>query len=407
MAEESWAGISYADLAEPQKEFLTSVIQDSDRNFFLKGCAGSGKTVVAAHAIRILRKEQNKSVKLLVYTKLLSKFINDGFRDIGSEIENVEHFHSWRPNFEDNVDIIIVDESQDFQSDWISKVKSFSQNQIWLGDASQQIYADSKYDDGFKIINNEFANSNETELNTNYRNSISIAQLAKCFINVNEFDHRAGVSLKKKIDDFIIPIANNERQTSGARNQPNIFIEAKNDSDEFDAIAKTIKDIQNGNEPSKQIAIAQLKHDHLDWIGSELRNRGIDFLRIPKNKEITELPNFDHRNLIILSPIHSLKGLEFDYIFFPRSEEHKIGFWEEKEINDNLMFVLFSRAKTRIYCSYVNKSQSYVYKAISSDINNDFFQFVKSSEILGGTLPVQSNEEAEKKVEEYFDGLGL
>jgi len=407
MAEESWAGISYADLADPQKDFLTSVIQDSDRNFFLKGCAGSGKTVVAAHAIRILRKEQNKSVKLLVYTKLLSKFINDGFRDIGSEIENVEHFHSWRPNFEDQVDMIIVDESQDFQMEWITKVKSFSNNQIWLGDASQQLYADSKYDDGFKSINNEFSNSNETELTTNYRNSISIAQLAKCFINVNEFDHRSGVSLKKKVDDFIIPIANNERQTSGARNQPNIFIEAKNESDEFDAIAKIIKDIQNGNEPSKQIAIAQLKHDHLDWIGSELRNRGVDFLRIPKNKDITDLPNFDQRNLTILSPIHSLKGLEFDYIFFPRSEEQKIGFWEEKEINDNLMFVLFSRAKTRIYCSYVNKSQSYVYNAIKSDINNDFFQFVGSTEILGDSVPEQSNEEAEKKVEEYFDGLGL
>lgn len=405
MAEESWAGISYADLAEPQKDFLTSVIQDSDRNFFLKGCAGSGKTVVAAHAIRILRKEQNKSVKLLVYTKLLSKFINDGFRDIGSEIENVEHFHSWRPNFEDNVDMIIVDESQDFQMEWITKVKSFSNNQIWLGDASQQLYADSKYDDGFKSINNEFANSNIPELTINYRNSISIAQLAKCFITVNDFDHRAGISLNQKIDDFIIPIANNERQTSGARNQPNIFIEARNESDEFDAIAKIIKDIQNGNEPSKQIAIAQLKHDHLDWVESELRKRGVNIFRITKGK--TELPNFDHRNLTILSPIHSLKGLEFDYIFFPRSETHKIGFWEEKEINDNLMFVLFSRAKTRIYCSYVNKSQSYVYKAIRSDINNDFFQFVNSSEILGDAMPVQSNEEAEKKVEDYFDGLDL
>jgi superfamily I DNA/RNA helicase len=405
MAEESWAGISYADLADPQKTFLTSIIQDSDRNFLLKGCAGSGKTVVAAHTIRILRKKQNKSVKLLVYTKLLSKFINDGFRDIGSEIENVEHFHSWRPNFEDQVDMIIVDESQDFKMDWITKVKSFSNNQIWLGDASQQIYSESKYDDGYKSINNEFANSNVTELTTNYRNSISIAQLAKCFINVNDFDHRAGVSLKQKVDDFIIPIANNERQTSGARNQPNIFIEAKNDSDEFDAIAKIIKDIQNGNEPNKQIAIAQLKHDHLDWIESELRKRGVNLLRITKGK--TELPNFDHRNLTILSPIHSLKGLEFDYIFFPRSEEQKIGFWEEKEINDNLMFVLFSRAKTRIYCSYVNKAKSYVYKAISSDINNDFFQFVKSSEILGDALPLQSDEEAEKKVEEYFDGLGL
>ena len=282
MAEESWAGISYADLADPQKDFLTSVIQDSDRNFFLKGCAGSGKTVIAAHVIRILRKEKNISVKLLVYTKLLSKFISDGFKDIGNEIENVENFHSWRPNFNDQVDMIIVDESQDFRMDWITKVKSFSQNQIWLGDASQQIYANSKDDAGFRNINAEFSNSNETELTTNYRNSISIAQLAKCFININEFDQKAGITLEEKINNFIIPIANNERQTSGARNQPNIFIEAKNESDEFDAIAKIVKDLQNNDEPSKQIAITHLIHNrtsepepnHLDYMEIELRKRG-------------------------------------------------------------------------------------------------------------------------------------
>ncbi len=406
MAENSWAGIVYAEIVGPQKEFLLKVIQNSDKNYFLKGCAGSGKTVIAAHLIRILRKEQHKSVKLLVYTQLLAKFIKDGFRDIDRDIENVEHFHSWRPNFDDKADIIIVDESQDFKLDWISKVKSFSQNQIWLGDASQQLYAESKSDDGFRNINQEF-NDSTTKLDSNYRNSISIAQLAKCFININEFDHRAGITLKQKIDAFMIPIANNERQTSGARNQPNLFIEAKNESDEFDAIAKIINNIQSKNESSKQIAIAQLTHDHLGKIGVELKNRGIDFLRIPKNKDLAELPNFDHRNLIILSPIHSLKGLEFDYIIFPRSESHKIGFWEEKEINDNLMFVLFSRAKTNIICSYVDKNQSYVYNAIRSDINNDFFQFLSSADVLGNDTPKQSNEDAEKKVEEYFEGLGL
>lgn len=364
------------------------------------------------HTLSGCCEKKNISVKLLVYTKLLSKFISDGFIDIGSEIENVEHFHSWRPNFNDQVDMIIVDESQDFKMDWITKVKSFSQNQIWLGDASQQIYADSKDDAGFRNINAEFSDSN-TELDTNYRNSISIAQLAKCFINLNEFDQKAGITLEEKINNFIIPIANNERQTSGARNQPNIFIEAKNESDEFDAIAKTVKDLQNNDEPSKQIAITHLIHNrtsepepnYLDHMEIELRKRGVDFLRITRNKE--NLPNFRNKNLTILSPIHSLKGVEFDYIIFPRTETPKIGFWEEKEINDNLMFVLFSRAKTRIYCSYVNKNQSYVYNAIKSDIPNDFFQFVSSSEILGNSVPKQSNEEAEKKVEEYFNGLGL
>ena len=56
-----------------------------------------------------------------------------------------------------------------------------------------------------------------------------------------------------------------------------------------------------------------------------------------------------------------------------------------------MMFILFSRAKTRSHCSYVNKNQSYVYKAIKSEINNDFFPFVGSYEILGNSVPEKSN----------------
>jgi len=272
MSEDAWAGIAYSDLSAPQKDFLLKILQNSEQNYFLKGVAGSGKTVVAAHALRILRKEKSLTVRLLVYTKLLSKFIMDGFRDIGNEIDNVEHFHSWRPSFEEVVDIIIVDESQDFKLDWIKKVKAFSKNQIWLGDASQQIYADSKQDDGYRSICNTFRD-NEIELNINYRNSISIAQLVKSFININEFDHRAGLTKEEKINNFIIPIARNERQTSGARNQPNIFIEAKNESEEFDATVKIVKDIKNSSEKSKQIAIAQLRHEHLDYMEVELKKK--------------------------------------------------------------------------------------------------------------------------------------
>jgi len=118
MNKDSWAGIIYNDLAEAQKKFLLEIVQNNDRNYFLKGCAGSGKTVIAAHAVRMIREQQKKSIKLLVYTKLLSKFISDGFRDIGSKIDNVDHFHSWRPQFNEIVDIIIVDECQDFQLEW-------------------------------------------------------------------------------------------------------------------------------------------------------------------------------------------------------------------------------------------------------------------------------------------------
>ncbi len=408
MPNEKWAGIPYSDLSDEQREFLKNIIQDNDQNYFLTGCAGSGKTVIASHATRILKEKQQKSVKLIVYTKLLAKFIRDGFNDIRTSIDDVENFHAWRPNSNDRVDLLIVDECQDFKNEWFKKVKLFSNSQIWLGDASQQIYAEAKNSKSFNKLSQEFLTANKTELKVNYRNSISIAELAKHFITLNDFDIEIGLTLQEKINNFIKPIANNERQTSSARNQPNVFIEAQNENNEYDAIAEIVKSIQNSNEPSKQIAIVHLLHDNLDLIAKELRKRGVNFVRIPRpgiHKRITELPDFTNRALIILSPIHSLKGLEVDYIVFPRTE--KIGFWEEEEINNNLMFVLFSRAKSRIYCSYVNKENSYIYKKIRNDVNNEFYEFVSSAEILGEGIPIRPDENVEQLLTDYFDELNI
>ena len=75
----------------------------------------------------------------------------------------------------------------------------------------------------------------------------------------------------------------------------------------------------------------------------------------------------------------------------------------------------------RIVCSYVNKNESYVYNAVRSDIENNFFQFTKASEYLDdGPFEVveqpipetveikdEQNSKAEQLVKEYFEDLNL
>lgn len=407
MSKVEWAGITYSQLTEPQKNFLRKVIENPESSYLLLGCPGSGKTVLAAHASKMLNGGGiNKNVKLIVYTKLLYRFIKDGFSNISNNIDNVELIKSWRPDVNNSLDIAIVDEGQDFKSSWIKKVETFSDNQIWLGDSSQQIYGDAKDDGGFLQKAKQFSNSDTTELKTNYRNSLSIAQLAKNFIILNEHDRSKGITLQEKIDDFIKPIARNELQTSDARNEPNLFIEASDEEDEMDEVAKIVKEIQMKKTPNKQIAITHLRHSQLDIIQKKLQDRGVSFTRIPhyNDRNISDLPHFDKKNLTILSPIHSLKGLEFDYIIFPRTETGKIGFWESKEINNNIMFTLFTRAKNRVYCSYVNKERSYVYNAIKDDLDNQYYRFVSTEEIVEKTEKVPDNEdqEADEIMKTYF-----
>ncbi|MCM8809473.1 MAG: hypothetical protein NC934_04805 [Candidatus Omnitrophica bacterium] len=385
-----WSGITFEDLTQPQKEFLKKILQEHDKSFFLRGCAGSGKTIIAAYALSLLLKHTKKSVGFLVFTKLLRKFVEDGFKNeaIG---ESIWHFHYWYHHGRPLKDIFLIDECQDFKQKWINAVKNKSLCQIWLGDDSQQIYEDA---DGFHYLANEFSDSATITLDVNYRNCLFVARFASKFMRLTDFEQKRGITLQQKINDFILPILKNPMQAASANNQPVIFIEASNKNQEMDSIAKIIKDIElNKDEHSRKIAVAHFQHATLDKLEIELRERNINYFRITEKKE--DLPDFSGDSLLILSPIHSLKGLEFDYIIFPRTDEDK---WSNEQIFNNLLFVLFTRARKRIYCSYTKRDQSYVYQAVKSDGDADFYQCVSADEVLDIGTSTKTNKDIIKEV---------
>jgi superfamily I DNA/RNA helicase len=396
----SWSGITFEDLTQPQKEFLKNILQKPEKSYFLRGCAGSGKTVIAAHALSLLRKNTKKAVGFLVYTKLLRKFVEDGFENEAIS-DSIWHFHDWyyhrgRPFKE----IFLIDECQDFKPEWIDAVKRQSLCQVWLGDDSQQIYEDAN---GFGYLASEFPYSSTTTLNVNYRNSLFVARFASKFIRLTASDKKRGITLQQKIDDFILPILNNPMQAAGANNQPVVFIEASDKNQELDAIARIIKDIQsNTSEHSRKIAVAHFQHVTLDKLEKELRRRSIDCFRITEAKN--DLPDFSTPSLVLLSPIHSLKGIELDYVIFPQTDEDK---WGNEHIFNNLLFVLFTRARKRVYCSYTRRNQSYIYQTVQSDGNADFYQFVTANEVLGTGNPTKPTEEIEKIIKKHFDEFNI
>jgi hypothetical protein len=69
----------------------------------------------------------------------------------------------------------------------IRKTIQGSENQIWCGDFNQTIFGSTLNDSGFNSILGMDMNQsgvNRFHFDTNFRNSIAIAQLAKCFISL-------------------------------------------------------------------------------------------------------------------------------------------------------------------------------------------------------------------------------
>jgi superfamily I DNA/RNA helicase len=399
----SWGGLTSKHFKKEQKDFLIEVHNNPEKDFFLTGVAGSGKTFVAAYAAAFLKNQARSKVLILAYTKLLTRFIRDGWKSkkVGIDVLNYDD-----PDYDlDDYDTVIVDESQDLKKgtneDKLSDIQQSTARKIWMGDPSQQLYADAKGDDSVNRIK-EFDPTHK-HFSINYRNTISVAELAKCFIYINSDDRKNGIKRSRKVKNFIQPILKNPRQVNAARNQPTVFITAKDEEEEFDAIATQIKSIRKEKGTKPTICIAHPTHARLDKIESHLKSRFIRYQRIPFAKNINSLPNCHSENLILLSTIHSLKGLEMDYVFFPMTELSKLNFrheWDE-EIRNNLLFVLFTRARERVWCSCVNTSDSFVYREMKAEINEDFVRYVNAADLINGGSVDEPESDIEAKLENF------
>lgn len=179
MAKEKWL-IDPGELDEFQREIRELSINDS---YVIKGCAGSGKTILAlyrANDIRIEALAEDATAKasftMVVFTKALRAFIKSGIRELGIDLKQVIHYEKWDGSA---VDYIVVDEAQDFNKDELDVFVSAMKKSIMLyGDTQQQVYKTLKKDmlsieDAAKYLKLE-----EKELRRNYRLPKTIASFA-------------------------------------------------------------------------------------------------------------------------------------------------------------------------------------------------------------------------------------
>jgi len=373
--EKRWGGITLAELSQEQINFLKGVLANPKENKLLTGCAGSGKTLLAAYAIDLLRAQINIDAGFIVFTKLLKKFVHDNFESASSDYP-IDYFHNWSMHPKKR-SVYIIDESQDFQLGWINKVREFSESQIWIGDEQQQIYEEAREEAGFKNLRSSFSSHQITDLLVNRRNSIKIAQFASNFLTISQDDKIKGISLNEKKNKFLKPMIYSEQK----HDFPVRLIKAKDIDEEFDALAQVINNIQSNTDHSvgKKIAISHMVHSTLDEIQRRLKKRGIITSRIAPGMHVEDFPDLEQKNLVLLCAIHSLKGLEVDHVIFPRAEFATD--WKDPEIRDNLLFVLFTRSRFNVICSYI-KEDNYLLDKIPSYKTSTFIEHILAAELL-------------------------
>lgn len=130
------------DQLDPDQREFINVESKKSGNIWVKGFAGSGKSVLLIHSLKnVLQKEPNAKIAVVVYTHSLIDMFKAGMTKlkIPSSVHLMTYYEFVEKN-KDRFDYIFCDEVQDLPKKALFDMKNRSRKIIVAGDSHQSIY---------------------------------------------------------------------------------------------------------------------------------------------------------------------------------------------------------------------------------------------------------------------------
>jgi len=269
-----------------------------NQSYIVRGCAGSGKSILALWKVKQIQEESKGSFYFIVYTLTLKQYMRDGINATGLKDDRVIHFEKWKRDGYPSADYIIVDEAQDFSQEQIMLFKEKARVATWLyGDSAQQLY-------GWRtppplrmeeIMN--LTKFDDEKLIFNHRLPKKIARFA-------EYISKDNVDLEL--------VCKNE-----GLEMPKILKYSSLDS-QLDAIIQIIK-----NRNFEDVGIFLPTNPEVEKVSNYLTQKGLNNeASYNKNQRTVNNLNFNSDNPKIVT-YHSAKGLQFETVFIPDCTSEK------------------------------------------------------------------------------------
>lgn len=357
-------------LDDQQRDFVENV-DINQRNVWIKGFPGSGKSVLLAYTIKkIKRQTPSASIVVVVFTHSLITMFKAAFREMGVNVEVVTYFDFMKSPR--RYDYILSDEVQDLTPTVLREMNNRGKHVIVAGDENQSIYETAPRTNENTVSPsqiNSLINSREFSLNIIHRLTSSIIDAVNKFLpNLNIFAARRDMS----------------KQSTQVR-----VCEAQNFDEEVKYILKEGRNaVNNGYTvgvliPTGKAIIAFVnsalrQEDKSEWTPTTNRWGGIDFsdLNDHFNRCGVQMQyvgngtgNFSEESKkITIMTYHSSKGLDFDSVFIPGLNRN-LFITYNSDLSRTLFMVAMTRSRNNLYLTYSGYKHDYLQK-FSSDCNS-------------------------------------
>lgn len=372
-------------LDDQQRDFVEN-IDINQRNVWIKGFPGSGKSVLLAYTLkRIRRQTPSAKVAVVVFTRSLITMFKAAFAEMGVSA-NIMTYYEFLKSSSD-YDYVLSDEIQDMTDRVLTTMNNKAKHVIVAGDENQSIYdSDPKYREPTVSPTQitSLLNCRDFELGIIHRLSSSIiAAVEKFMPNMNIFSARRDMT--KQTTQIRLCTANSAEQEAKY-----IMREAQKAVNVGDTVAILIPTQQKILE-FFQIALTALgkskwsvqlnswgKVDY-NKLNSYLSSNGVKMQYVGNG-----FGSFSEGGgKINVMTYHSSKGLDFDNVFLPGLSQ-SLYINSNERLSRTLFMVAMTRSRNNLYLTYSGSQSAYLLN-FSRDCSH-----INVSDVLNGQNSIAS-----------------
>ncbi len=349
-----------------QKDFVNNESKKSG-NIWVKGFAGSGKSVLLVHSLKdILKKEPNATAAVVLYTHSLIDMFRTGMKEIGlSETIPVMTYYEFVDKNTSNYDYILCDEVQDLPAKVLYAMKNRAKKIIVAGDSNQSIFStDPKWQE--PTVNpaqiGDIINARAFSLNMIHRLTRSIiSAVQKILPNMNIFGAARDTT---KVDVNIrlceanseqeeIEYVFKESQKGTAVGESSVILLPTHKA--IERFIELLYKVNNKN----LVSIPKDRWNKPDYnsLNTQLINSNIKAQFVGSG--YGSLKNAENSKHTIIMTYHSAKGLDFDNVFLPFLNN---SLYITPNNEETLFMVAITRSRKNLYLSYFGYTHNLVDK---------------------------------------------
>lgn len=354
--------VGAAQLDAVQKRTIEAIVKSPGQNHWIRGFAGTGKTIVLTHVLKRLAADRSVKTCFATYTHALKEMVESGLT--AKELNAIESttFRSIG-KVRGGFDILVADEFQDIAKRSLETVIGKAGALVIAADPAQRIYRFSAKED-------ELARSmrpvKEHKLRTIHRINLPVYTVATTIFPDSEF------SPGEAPDDDREPVQIMTAATRAA--------EAKQVLAEAARLARVgapsailvpsnahlvafLDDIASSNRWGRVPSIRDADEwdDPFGAVNAYLASHKSP-LQLFGSKS-GSLEESDESKLVYLMTYHNAKGLEFPYVFLPHlTDETTLEPMKNASIDEEsrIFFVAATRAKERLFLSYHGEPHMFI-----------------------------------------------